>query len=134
MFGIIIAIKVGLLIKQIMNMKALVITENESSEFVRILYRKKHTAFIRRNIISALDLLKHEKIELLIIDKSNVVEDLLEFVLNTYDVAVQIKILVHSDLTHDRSWKNITPLGHFVESVKPDFFTERLNELEKTSN
>ena len=111
-------------------MKALIITEDESSEFVRILYIKKHTAFIRRNLISAIDLLKHENIDLLIIDKSNVVEDLLEFILNAYDVAIQIKIFIHADLPYDKGWEKIIPLGKHVESIRPDFFIERLTELE----
>lgn len=111
-------------------MKALIITENESSEFVRILYRKKHTTFIRRSIIAALDLLKHENIDLLIIDKSNVVEDLLEFILNTFDVANKLKIFIHYDLVINPEWQNVVPLCQMIESIKPDFFDERLTELE----
>ena len=72
----------------------LVITDDENSRVVQSLMKQKVFPVIRRSIPSAIQILKHLKIQGIIVEDEHKSLDTLEFILNVRDVSEEVPIFI----------------------------------------
>jgi two-component SAPR family response regulator len=67
-------------------MNILIISDDENSEIIKTLNRRKMVTVIRRTILTAMDFLRYNDVSAIIIDKKHRDVDILEFSLNIRDI------------------------------------------------
>jgi DNA-binding NtrC family response regulator len=85
----------------------LVITDDENSDIVRLLFRHRIIPITKRSILSAIYVLQHLDIVAVIIDKELQNVDTLEFILNARDIDRKVPIFVSNSITNQEDWKII---------------------------
>lgn len=116
-------------------MNILVISDDENSNIIKFIYRNKLMPIIRRSILPALELIRHQDVSAIIVDKNHQHIDTLEFILNVRDINKNIPIIVQEDsiVPGDkevtRSMKNV-----IIDDQCFEWFKKQLNNITKHKN
>ncbi len=116
-------------------MNILVISDDENSSVVRFIYRNKLMPIIRRSILPALELIRHQNVSAIIVDKNHQNIDTLELILNIRDINKNIPIIVQEDSilpkdkTVTQSMNNV-----IIDDQYFGWFRKQLNKLTKQKN
>lgn len=108
-----------------MEHNILVITDDENSKVVQSLMKQKIFPVIRRSIPSAIQILKHLKIQGIIVEDEHKNLDTLEFILNVRDVSENIPILISNRYQKHKVIKQIKKFGQI------EIFDETDNKIDK---
>lgn len=103
----------------------LVITDDDESKVVRRLLKQKIFPLTRSSILSAIDLLKHIDISIIVLDKTHKSVDALEFILNVQDVTNKPTILVPKHYQKYSEWNTLKKFEYV------DIYDEEENTLLK---
>jgi hypothetical protein len=107
----------------------LVITENENSPVIQMLFRMHIVPVIRRSITSAIKLLKHLHIAAIIIDKENQNIDAIEFILNARDINCIMPIFIPEPYSKIEGWNIIKNLGNITLYNENHYPLKKNNKL-----
>ena len=110
----------------------MIISDNENSEIIRKISKRKISTIVRRTILAAIDILRHYDLSAIIIDKENQQFDALEFVLNIRDIDRRVPIYIPQDILKNENWKPIKSIGKII-SFDNDLL-ENLISLKQTDN
>jgi len=100
-------------------MNILVISDNENSGLIKQLNKKKAVPIIRRTIIAAMDILRHQDINSIIFDKQHRHIDVLEFILNVRDIDRKVPIYVPQEFLENENWSKVMIQG-WVKPLNKD--------------
>lgn len=84
----------------------LVLGEEERSELMEMLFELGYLPLMRKDILNALDKIRHEKCAAVFLDQSHEDVDVLEFILNVRDIDSRIPVIVVGQL-EDESHRRI---------------------------
>lgn len=112
-------------------MKFLIITNNESSEYIRITRKCKHSPIVKRTLSSDLHIFNHHTLGAIIIDRESQVQELLQLFFNHEERFLRTPILIRYDLISNEDWSSIIELGGKLESVTSEYFEDWLKEFKQ---
>jgi len=95
-------------------MHILIITDNENSDLIRALIRKKYIPITRSSLHSAMAILKHIAFTAILIDKEHHDVDTLEFILNARDFQPETPIYIPETYDHQKTDIHMNTLNKVI--------------------
>jgi two-component SAPR family response regulator len=103
----------------------LVITDDENSKLIKTLLKLRVVPVIRRSISSAIQILRHLKIQGIIVEDEHKSLDTLEFILNVRDISEEIPIFISN------RYQKHTTINQLKKFSQIEIFDETDNKIEK---
>lgn len=103
----------------------LVITDDENSKLIKTLLKLRVVPVIRRSISSSIQILRHLKIQGIIVEDEHKSLDTLEFILNVRDISEEIPIFISN------RYQKHTTINQLKKFSQIEIFDETDNKIEK---
>ena len=111
----------------------LVLGINHQSDLGEIIFNLGFIPIFRKDILPALDILRHDRFKLVVMDLRRLDVDVLEFILNVRDINSRMPVLVLGDSTSCLNHQDILgQLNTFILISKSKQLRKQLNNFFKT--
>ncbi|MBL1213329.1 MAG: hypothetical protein HND52_08235 [Ignavibacteriae bacterium] len=110
-------------------MNVLILTDDSNSNTVRIVNKTKYLPLVCNSVLSSSDLIKHHKIDALIIDKIHRNADALEFIINAIELNCKADFFVVKSKANENSINEIGRNKLNVNVINEDNLLQELIEL-----